>query len=249
MRTRDKYLILSNEEIAQDVYEMKLKGDTSAIASPGEFVQVTVPGVYLPRPISIAYHNSNELWLVYKIIGEGTKLMSEMKKGEEITLLVGCGNGFDLNVDTKKPLLIGGGCGTPPMYDLALKLKEKGIEPTILIGFRSKEDEFYYDKFKDEFKTYITTEDLSLGDEKLVTDVLKNLTTVDYDYIYSCGPKPMLKAINDIMLTDGEFSLETRMACGIGQCKCCSIETNSGMKTLCHDGPVIKKDEIRWSYE
>ncbi len=250
MKTRDKYSVLSNELINKnDVYEMILDGNSYFI-EPGQFVNVYVPGKFLARPISVAYHNDmDRLYLVYRVVGEGTEEMSNMKEGDSLDILTGLGNGFDMSVDTKNPLLIGGGTGVAPIYDLACHLIDKGIEPSILLGFRNREDAFYLDKFEQIADVYVAYE----YDKKYkyVTDYIKDFNEGSdyaglYDYFYACGPMPMLKAVNDVILTDGEVSLESRMACGIGQCKCCSTETEEGMKTLCKDGPVFKKQAVKW---
>lgn len=235
--------IYQNMKISEaNIYRMVVENVQNDI-KPGQFVNVSVPGVLLPRPLSVADYRSNQLSLIYRVVGKGTALLSEMKKGDEIKLLTELGNGFDVDADIKKPLLIGGGMGAAPMFYLTRELKKRGLKPKVILGFKDSSDSFYTGQFKK------IAEDLEItydSEGVLVTDLLKELSEEDYDYFYACGPKPMLKAVNDIALTDGEFSLESRMACGIGMCKCCSIETNDGMKTLCKDGPVLKKGTIRW---
>lgn len=245
MIKRDSFRIESNEMVANDVFEMKLIGDTSAIKTPGQFVHITVPGVFLPRPISISDYNENSLDIFYKVVGKGTDIMSEMNPGENLTLLTGLGNGFDLNVPCEKPLLIGGGLGVAPLYKLAVELKKRGKDATIITGFKTEEDVILDQKLNDLYLTYVALE--NNGKYRLVTDVFEHLPNIEqYDYFYACGPKPMLKAVCDNLDIDGEVSLESRMACGIGQCKCCSVETEDGMKTLCKDGPVLKRGQVRW---
>lgn len=246
MKKRDSFIIESNKLIAKDVFEMVLYGDTSAIQQPGEFVNVAVPGKFLPRPISVAFSDERSVTLIYKVVGEGTEILSQLEPNQELILLTGLGHGFNLDADTKKPLLIGGGMGVAPLYKLAYELKKKNMDATIIMGFRSKEDIILYERLSSLYKTYLTLEDSLIPDERRVSDILQRMTLDDYDYFYACGPKPMLKAICDMAKTNGEVSLESRMACGIGQCKCCSIETNDGMKTLCKDGPVLQKGLVRW---
>lgn len=235
--------IYQNMKISKsNIYRMIVENVEGNI-KPGQFVNVSVPGFLLPRPISVADYRSNQLSLIYRVVGEGTSRLTEMKKGDKIKILTELGNGFDINANAQKPLLIGGGMGAAPMFYLTKELKKNGLKPKVILGFKDLSDAFYQGQFKK------VVEDLEIAydsDGVLVTDLLKNLSEEDYDYFYACGPKPMLKAVNDIALTDGEFSLESRMACGIGMCKCCSIETNDGMKTLCKDGPVLKKGSIRW---
>lgn len=243
MRRIEDAKIVDNIKIsATNIYRMTIANIKDDIV-PGQFVNVTVPGVLLPRPISVADYKNDELSLIYRVVGSGTETMSQMNKGDKLTLLTGLGNGFDLNAQTNRPLVIGGGMGAAPLFYLIKGLKKKGKNPKVLLGFKNGEDEFY----RGQFKRITDNIEVSYDDDgELVTNLLENLDESDYDYFYACGPKPMLKAVSDISLTDGELSLESRMACGIGMCKCCSIETNDGMKTLCKDGPVLKKGTIRW---
>ena len=233
MKRINEYLILSNEKLNDNsVYEIILEGNSSGI-TPGQFVQVKLPEKFLPRPFSIAYHTDNTLHIVYRVVGSGTMKMTEFKEGDKLKILTGLGNGFHLDIDTKYPLLIGGGTGVAPLYDLACSLIDKGIEPKILLGFKNPEDSIYIDKFETIGDTYLAYE--TNDKYRYVTDYIKewNEKSLPYDYFYGCGPKPMLQKVSEITLSDGEVSLESRMACGFGQCKCCSIETEEGMKTVC----------------
>ncbi len=246
MKRIDEYSILSNERINEnDVYEIILVGNSYGI-KPGQFVQVRLPGKFLSRPFSIAYHTDDTIHIVYRVVGSGTEAMSNLVEGEKLTLFTGLGNGFDLEVDTKNPLLIGGGTGVAPLYDLLCSLIDRGIDVKVLLGFRNENDSFYVSKFEELAPSYVSYE--SNEKYRYVTDYIKEFHEegIDYDYFYGCGPKPMLKAVNDVILSDGEVSLEARMACGFGQCKCCSIETNEGMKTVCKEGPVFKKTLVKW---
>ncbi len=244
MRRIENARIADNIKIsATNIYRLTIAGVEDNIL-PGQFVNVSVPGVLLPRPISVTdYKANNELTLVYRVVGKGTEIMSQMNKGDVLTLLTGLGNGFNLEADTEKPLVIGGGMGAAPLFYLIKELKKRKKTPKVLLGFKNGEDEFLRGKFK----KLLDDIHVAYDDEGvLVTNLLEELNENDYDYFYACGPKPMLKAVSDASLTDGELSLESRMACGIGMCKCCSTETTDGMKTLCKDGPVLKKGTIRW---
>ena len=235
-----EYKIVENQEINKSIYEILLEGENTNI-QPGQFVNVRIPNQFLARPFSIADFDKNQMHIVYKVVGRGTEILSKEKVGNNLKVLTGLGNGFDLDEQTTKPVLIGGGTGVAPIYYLARKLLEKGIDPGIILGFRSKEDSIYLEKFQAFKNCWIAYE----SDHLLVTDYLKEMEK-NYDYFYACGPKPMLKAISELTEMDGEVSLESRMACGIGQCKCCSTETTEGMKTLCKDGPVLKKRLVKW---
>ena len=168
-----------------------------------------------------------------------------MEKGAELDVLTGLGNGFTIEKQSKNPLVIGGGVGTPPMYGLAKELIKQGITPTVILGFTSKDDVFGEKEFSDlGCKVYITTNDGSYGTKGFVTDVISTLN--DYDYFYTCGPHPMLKAVSNACNTSGQLSFEERMGCGFGGCMGCSCKTLTGYKRICKEGPVLTKEEILW---
>lgn len=244
----NNYVIVSNEKIAQDVYKMILKGDTSKITNPGQFINITIDGLYLRRPISISDIGENTITIIYKVVGTGTEKMCRMPVGTELDCLVGLGNGFDTlrEPDSSKPLLIGGGVGTPPLYMLAKKLIKEGKQPKVILGFASKADCFYEEEYKAlGLEVEVMTADGSYGGSGFVTNA-KLFTDGDYDYIYTCGPIPMLKAIYSGTDRSGQFSFEERMGCGFGACMGCSCKTKYGNKRICKDGPVLVKEEIIW---
>ena len=236
--------VISNREIAENVYEMKLSGDQSAITTPGQFVNLKLEGCYLRRPISVCDVDGDNLTLIYKVVGKGTDIMSKIAPGTQIDTLSGLGNGFDLSAAGDMPLLIGGGVGTPPMYYLAKTLIKKGITPQVVIGFNKKEEVFYADEFRAlGAKTYVATADGSVGTKGFVTDVIKDLK---YSYFYACGPEAMLHAVYEGTAVSGQLSFEERMGCGFGACMGCSCKTKYGNKRICVDGPVLEKEEIIW---
>jgi len=236
--------VKDNKILTEGVYEMKLSGNISAVKNPGQFVNISIDGCYLRRPISVCDVDGDTLTLIYKVVGEGTERLSKYAAGEKIDTLVGLGNGYDLSLSGEKPLLIGGGVGVPPMYLLAKKLVEKGVKPTVILGFNTKSEIFYEKKFKALGATvYVTTADGSYGEKGFVTDIMKDL---DYTYFYTCGPMPMFKAIEKIAKGSGEFSFEERMGCGFGACMGCSCKTKYGNKRICKDGPVLRREEIVW---
>ncbi|MBE6732917.1 MAG: dihydroorotate dehydrogenase electron transfer subunit [Ruminococcaceae bacterium] len=241
---REIFTLLSSKCIAENVFEIKLEGNCEGISS-GQFVNIELDGMYLRRPISVCDVNDNILTLIYKVVGKGTKALSEAKIGDKFDLLTGLGNGYDINVDTKKPVLAGGGVGTPPLYMLAKKLIEKGIKPYIALGFADKKSVFYKEEFeKLGLKVSVATVDGSFGTKGFVTDCIKNDFS-DADYVFTCGPEPMLKAVYDLGLK-GQFSFEERMGCGFGACMGCSCKTKYGNKRICKDGPVLLAEEIIW---
>jgi dihydroorotate dehydrogenase electron transfer subunit len=238
------FKIISNEKIARNTYECVLEGDTSDITAPGQFVNIKLDGFYLRRPISVCDVTGNRLTLIYKAVGEGTEKMAETMPGEEWLTLTGLGNGYDLAAAGDKPLLIGGGAGVPPMYQLAKELISLGKSVTVILGFNTEDEVFYKEKFtKLGAKVIVTTVDGSEGIMGFVTDAMRE---VDYSYFYTCGPEPMLRAIYRASVTSGQFSFEERMGCGFGACMGCSCKTLTGYKRICKEGPVMKKEEILW---
>lgn len=236
--------LISNEKIAKNTYECVLEGDISDITAPGQFVNVKLDGFYLRRPLSVCDADGGKLKLIYKVVGNGTAKMSAMTAGEKLDVLSGLGNGYDLEASGKRPLLIGGGAGVPPMYMLCRKLAEEGKEPTVILGFGSADEVFYKNEFeKLGAVTLVTTADGSVGIKGFVTDAMGKF---DYSYFYTCGPEPMLKAVYDKSITSGQFSFEERMGCGFGACMGCSCKTKYGNKRICKDGPVLVKEEIIW---
>lgn len=236
------YTVGTNEKIARDVYRMTLRGDTSAITSPGQFINIKLDGLYLRRPISVCDLSGDTVTIVYKVVGKGTELMSRMIGGEELDTLTGLGNGFDLEKSGENPILIGGGVGTPPMYLLAKKLIEKGKKPSVILGFNSADDVILEDDFKAlGLNVAVTTADGSYGKKGFVTDALPDF---EYSYFYTCGPEPMLKALYKATTTEGELSFEERMGCGFGACVGCTCKTKYGNKRICREGPVLTKDEV-----
>ena len=235
--------ILSNEALTDSVYKMVLGGDTSDITVSGQFVNIQLDGLFLRRPISVCDYDEKALTIIYKVVGKGTEAMASMKEGR-LDILTGLGNGYDLSVSGENPVLIGGGVGVPPMYNLAKKLLEQGRKVTVILGFNTKNEIFYEEEFKKLGCTVmVTTVDGSYGIKGFVTDALKD---VPYTYFYTCGPEPMLKAVYKASATSGQMSFEERMGCGFGACMGCSCKTLTGYKRICKDGPVMRKEEIAW---
>ena len=246
MYKKDIYKIRSNEPLTSSVWRMVLEGDTQWISRPGQFVNIELTGRYLRRPISISDYDADTITLIYKVVGGGTEQMSRMAAGEELDLLVGLGNGFDVEASGEKPLLVGGGVGVPPLYNLCKVLLKQGKCPTVILGFNKADEIFYQEDFEALGATvYVATADGSVGVKGFVTDVLRE-KGVEYDYFYSCGPLPMLKALSEATTTSGELSFEERMGCGFGACMGCSCKTLTGNKRICKEGPVMKKEELLW---
>ena len=235
--------IKENIRLTDSVMKMQLCGDTSAITAPGQFVNISLDGKYLRRPISVCDCEGDILTIVYKVVGKGTEQMQKMSRGS-LDILTGLGNGYDLSKSGNNPLLIGGGVGVPPMYMLAKKLIKQGKKVSVILGFNTKDEIFYEQEFKKlGAEVTVATADGSYGVKGFVTDAMAGM---DYSYFYTCGPEPMLKAIYKVAKTSGQFSFEERMGCGFGACMGCSCKTVTGYKRICKDGPVLEKEEILW---
>ena len=238
------YSITENTRLTESVYRMTLRGPTEALTKPGQFVNIQLSGKFLRRPISGCDWNENGITLIYKVVGAGTAQMSAMQPNETLDLLVGLGNGFDVSKSGAHPLLIGGGVGVPPLYGLCRQLREAGLPVTVILGFNTAAEVFYAEEFRAlGAEVIVTTVDGSMGIKGFVTDAMANL---DYTYFYTCGPEPMLKAIDRVAVTSGQLSFEERIGCGFGACMGCSCKTKYGNKRICKDGPVLEREEIIW---
>lgn len=238
------YKVKENTALTDCVFKMVLEGDTSALTAPGQFINITVEGCYLKRPISVFDWDENTISVIYKIVGEGTEKMSKWLAGAECECLTGLGNGFTTERGGDKPLLIGGGVGIPPLYGLCKRLLAEGKKPTVILGFNTEKEIFCKADFEAlGVDTIVTTVDGSVGVKGFVTDAMKELS---YTYFYTCGPMPMFRAIENTAVGKGEYSFEERMGCGFGACMGCSCKTKYGNKRICKDGPVLVREEIIW---
>lgn len=255
MKTIIDFLVVENLHIHANYSLLKLSPcDNSPLPTitPGQFVQVAIDSsktTFLRRPISINYvdYKNNLLWLLVRNAGEGTSRLINQKEGDIINIILPLGNGFSFPKENSPILLIGGGVGVAPLLYFGKKLKEKGYTPNFLIGARTSADVLELDEFRNIADVYISTEDGSLGDKGLVTtnSILNN----NFDYIYCCGPVPMMKAVANVaksMNAICEVSLENMMACGVGACLCCVENTVKGNVCVCTEGPVFNIDQLLW---
>ena len=235
--------IMENRPLNTEVMCLRLRGDTGAITRPGQFVNIKIDGCFLRRPLSVCDWDADSLTVVYRVVGRGTEQLSRTQSGS-LDILTGLGNGFDLAPAGERPLLIGGGLGFTPLYALAKHLIAQGKRPQVLLGFATAAQAVYEEEFKAlGCDVTLCTEDGSRGVKGYVTQTMEGL---DYSYFYTCGPEAMFKAVNDCAVTSGQFSFEQRMGCGFGACMGCSCETLYGVKRICKEGPVLRKEEIRW---
>ena len=220
---------------------------------PGQFAELRVdntPSVVLRRPISVHSFDTekNEIGFLVQVVGDGTRWLASLKVGDKVNTLMPLGNGFTMPTEGGgRYLLVGGGVGSAPLYYLAEQLRKNGNDFVILIGARSAKDLYRREAYEALGRVEYTTEDGSLGEKGYVTN--HSLLAEKYDYIYTCGPKPMMMAVARYARENGiacEVSLENKMACGLGACLCCVEDTKEGHKCVCTDGPVFSIDELKW---
>ena len=268
--------VASNEHISDHHILLKLTSKRPLPEMmPGQFVNIHVedsPTTFLRRPISINFVDvsRNELWLLVAAVGEGTKHMAKLKAGDTLNCLFPLGNGFSDLAAIKsvicgdaaafsaceKPdddqrlrvLLVGGGVGVAPVLYQGAEIKRQGGEPVFLLGARSAKDLLELDLFRNFGKVYVTTEDASAGEKGFVTNH-SVLQREHFDFIQTCGPTPMMKAVARFAKEKNipcEVSLENMMACGLGACLCCVEKTVEGNQCVCKEGPVFNIKKLLW---
>lgn len=235
---REILSVISCRDLNAGVYELVLSGASDMRA--GQFVELSVPGFYLRRPISVADSADGVLTLLVKEVGEGTKKLRTVKSGDTVDALTGLGNGFDLNAE--KPLLVGGGIGCAPLYKLAKDFAAAGVRATAVLGFRNAAEVYYAEEFARFCDVVIATDDGSAG---VRGNAVSAAEGIDFDRFYACGPQVMLRAAAQ-KLVYGQVSLEARMGCGFGACMGCSIKTTKGYARVCKEGPVFEAEEVVW---
>lgn len=255
MKLVESMQVIKNKCLTRDVYKMIISGENVRLMNtPGQFVTIKIDNndsLILRRPISICEidKEKNCFTIIYRVVGKGTEILANKKAGDTIDILGPLGNGFSIeNIDKNKVVLIaGGGIGIPPLYELSKKLKKKNIKVITVLGFNSCQDIFYEKEFNELNETYISTIDGSYGYKGNVLDLINN-KDINFDYIYACGPKGMLKSINNKYQNKkkGYLSLEERMACGIGACTgcVCKVMGKDEYKRVCKDGPIFALGEI-----
>ncbi|MGG0838343.1 dihydroorotate dehydrogenase electron transfer subunit [Bacillus paralicheniformis] len=247
--------VRSNNCIADHIYQMVLEGEIAEVCgAPGQFLHIKVSDSLTPllrRPISIAAVNkaARQVTIIFRKDGEGTSLLSLKQEGDQIDVLGPLGNGFPAESlePGKTALLVGGGIGVPPLYELSKQLTNRGVHTIHVLGFASAKDVFYEQEFSRLGRVYVATADGTRGSKGFVTDVIEN-EGLQFDCIMACGPTPMLKALKQ-RYPDKEvyLSMEERMGCGIGACFACvchTEESETSYVKVCLDGPVFKAQEV-----
>ncbi len=250
MKKISEAIIKKNMLIAPDIYRMELELAQDVNALPGQFVNVYLDdGAHLlPRPISICRAEGNNLTLVYRAVGAGTKIMAGLTEGDTLRVSDPLGNGFTLP-ESGTVLVVGGGVGVPPMLGTAIAAKARGLKVMAAVGYRS--ELFLNEEFEQTAELLIATDDGSAGYHGTVVDMLRGSDIPADTTVLSCGPKPMLKALVEYCQEAGfpvQVSLEERMGCGFGACVGCVCKLNQNgsvvQKRVCKDGPVFNGSEV-----
>ncbi len=231
------YSVSKNYEIATNTYKMVLIGTTNTITKSGQFINIKVKNHFLRRPISICDYDDNSITIIYKVVGSGTYELSQYKKGDLLDCLVGLGNGFEIT-DKNDVVLIGGGVGIPPLYNLAKQLDK----PDVVLGFKTQDEKFLVEEFKKLGCNVITCIEDGTGDFK--GNVVEYMINKKYNFYYTCGPEKMLLSLVKILDFPGKLSFEERMACGFGACMGCSKLTKNGMIRVCKEGPILDSEVV-----
>lgn len=238
------YEVIKNAPLNESIFLIELKGPTKWL-KPGKFINIAIPNKYLRRPMSVYDWNDTSLKVIYKVVGQGTKILSQAKPKDKLDVLIDLGNSYHL-VKDKKQLIVCGGTGIGSVYQLAKQLKQKHIDVTIIIGFKTKAEVFELNEWKKVCQQLIVcTDDGSYGFCGNVVDAMKHYKLLD-TYYYTCGSENLMKAVYHASHSNGQLSLEARFGCGFGACMGCSIKTKKGPQRICKDGPIFNSQDLLW---
>ncbi len=245
-------LIEKPVDVAKDHFLMRIDIG-SARSRPGQFVNIRVGNTHDPllrRPFSIHDSNGSVVDIVVRVVGKGTSLLREGAMPGNIDIIGPLGRGFTL-LESGSALLVGGGVGNAPLYFLARRLRERGVKVTCVYGARSLDCVFLRERYESAAdRIRFITDDGSCGDRGFSTDAAKELAAEGgFDAIYACGPAAMMARTVEIFRDAPcliEVSLENYFGCGVGLCSGCAVETVSGNKRACVDGPVLDGRAVLW---
>jgi dihydroorotate dehydrogenase electron transfer subunit len=250
--------IILNEEVASGIYLLRLRADKVAeSANPGQFLHVKCtkgPHPLLRRPFSIAgtHREEGTADIIYRVVGEGTSILSQKKPGEVLDIMGPLGRGFPLPLPWTVPLIVGGGVGVAPLLFLAKELDKAGLVGRAFLGFATAREAFGRENLEScGFSVELTTDDGTCGKRGFPTDLLEDFLKSGKKVqavVYACGPRMLLLKVKEIAASCGipaYLSLEERMGCGIGACLGCAVKSaKGGYKKVCRDGPVFEAGEV-----
>ncbi|MDR3163687.1 MAG: dihydroorotate dehydrogenase electron transfer subunit [Mycoplasmataceae bacterium] len=236
--------VISNLQIANQTYELALQGPTSWL-KPGKFVNLQIPGFFLRRPMSVCRNNNNTMFIIYRIVGNGTSQLATYHPGTFVNVIIDLGNSFTYDKNYGKPLIIAGGLGLGSVFNLATSFKKRKIAFDMICGFKTKDDVCYIKEVKAINPNAIfCTDDGSYGEKGNIVQIINNHDWTNR-YYYLCGSTNMMKAVYR-NCQRGQLSLESRMGCGFGACMGCSIKTKKGEKRICKNGPIFFSEDLLW---
>lgn len=249
--------ILENRVVADNIYKIRIKKPSKDFKiEAGQFINVKCGEENFPllrRPISIGLTDEESMTIYVNKVGKGTELLCKRSKGEFIDILGPLGNTFNMDIEKGKVLVVGGGIGVAPLLELTKVLSNKrDLDIKVILGYRDKP--FIVEEFRSYVDDIIVVSEKEGFDYKgYVTEPLeKELKNNDYNEVFTCGPEPMLKRVNEICKehnVTSQLLLEERMACGIGACLVCTCKTKRGNDDwsyvrTCKEGPVFYGDEV-----
>ncbi len=227
------FRLAERRQVSGDVQLLRLEGDSGGVRAPGQFAAVSVPGRFLRRPFSVCDWGDGWLTLLVQRVGAGTEQLQELPLGSELSILTGLGRGFERMPGMTRPLLLGGGSGLSPLVGLCRRLAAKGFRPVVLLGFREEAERFGAEFFPG-------------GEARYAGEIFGELEKTEHDCFYGCGSLQMMRELCRREQVPGQVAFDVRMGCGFGACMGCALRTAGGMKRVCKDGPVFRKEELLW---
>jgi dihydroorotate dehydrogenase electron transfer subunit len=252
---QEQGVVISLEELWPAAYLIWVHAPQIAgSARPGQYVMLRCGEghqLVLRRPLSVhrVSGNRTELAFIFSVVGAGTEWMARRSHGDALDLFGPLGNGFDIRPEARTLLLVAGGMGVAPLVFLAGEAVSRGFSATLLMGCATAAGAYPQSLLPSGLGLRITTEDCSLGEGGMATDVLPgSLPTADQ--VFACGPVAMYRSMAGMGKQFGErsvqVSVESVLGCGVGACLGCSVETRHGRKLVCKDGPVFELKDILW---
>lgn len=255
----ERGIVRANKRLTDRLWLLDVEApETCARLLPGQFVHLQVPGMeghILRRPFSVYYRDADArvMTILYQVVGFGSRQLTTIRPGTEVSLMGPIGTGWAVPADAHRALLVAGGVGAAPLYMHAEELVAAGIAVDVVLGAQTADALVCEPRYTALLggEPYLATDDGSRGHAGFVTDVVSELIAQNsYDYAACCGPEPMMRIVSAMTVGAGipsYVSLEKRMACGIGACLGCIVETVDGRRRSCVDGPIFDAGKVVWA--
>lgn len=250
--------LVGNTALTPTLYQAELEVEAlPATMLPGQFIHVALPGMQahiLRRPFSVYYcdKSTSRIVLLYQVVGEGTAHFSRLSCGATLDVLGPIGTPWPTFAASDRVLLVMGGLGSAPLYMLAEQLVAAGVAVDVVMGAQTADALVALERYRKLLgkDPHLTTDDGSHGHQGFCSDILPELCDQQhFSAVCCCGPEPMMQSVSNITLARDiptYISLEKRMACGVGACLSCVVETTQGNKRSCIDGPIFNAKEVVW---